>query len=538
MLVLAPFFYGESGSPSGSNDNGSAWKMQKSHMLNLHSRSMEWQKLKRIQGGENIPTAVHSISASEASYYGFTVDRYLPAERKTFLSPVLRVQPFFTVWNNIDTERGSRDFSLRKRLGMEDEILAAGITFGTESFFASFQFDMSTDELVRKADSSGFLGFWQPQVYGKWMTFPREGYLSWAGENISFFAGRMKTGIGLGEENLILNGQASWYDSLQFTWWDEKFKFFSMIGSSSAHLSDGEWAVQKQQWDDINNHDDSATADIPLKMFTYHRFEWKPVRRFGIGVTEMQLIGGKVPDLFNLLPMVTWHNTYSAAVTNVMFQADFWALPLDGLLIQGEFLVDDLQSAVETGESKPNCLAWELGALYTLPLDIPGWIFFLSGEYSHADRWTYTRWQPYLSMYQRQVSSGGHSGLDTPFGHSEGGDVDSFKFSVGAVTEQGGRIELGYKYLIKGPVYLNDLVYDGNGFLPVYYDQVSNPGVAAVLDKPDKHSHCFLLEAVWPFLKHFEASAGLDLRYVMNASHEKGKKAFETIFKTGILWHY
>lgn len=501
---------------------------------------MEWQRLDRMRNGMNMPTAVHSISAAEAVSYGFTVDKFIPEGRKTFISPILKVQPFFTAWNNIDTERGTRDFSLRKRLGMEDEILAAGFSFGTESFYASFQFDMSTDELIRKADSSGYLGFWQPQVYGEWMTFPREGYLSWAGENISFFAGRMKTGIGLGEDNLILNGQASWYDSLQFTWWDEKFKFFSMIGSSSSHLSDEEWEVQKDNsWDSVNNHDSSAEADIPLKMFTYHRFEWKPVQRFGIGVTEMQLIGGKIPDLFNLLPMVTWHNTYSAAVTNVMFQVDFWTLPFDGLLINGEFLVDDLQSAVESGESKPNCLAWELGVLYTLPVDVPGWIFFVRGEYSHADRWTYTRWQPYLSMYQRQVSSGGHSGLDTPLGHSEGGDVDSFKFSVGAVTEQGGRIELGYKYLIKGPVYLNGIIKNSAGeYVPVYYDQVSDPEVAEILDKPDKHSHCFLLEGAWPFGKHFEASAGLDLRYVINASHNQGEKDFETIVKTGFLWHY
>lgn len=537
----------ESGLPASNGGDSSPGGFQKSRMINLHSTDMEWQRLSRLKNGVNMPTAVQSVSAAEAAFYGFEIDSPLVPGKKTFFKPIVRVQPFFTAWNDIDTDRGTKDFALRKRLGMEDEILAAGVSFGTSSFYGTVQFDLSTDELVRKADSSGSLGFWEPQVYGEWMTFPREGYLSWAGENISFTAGRLKTGIGLGDENLVLNGQALWYDNIQFSWWSEKFKFFTLVGSSSSHLSDGEWEVQQYNWDDINNHDDSAQADIPLKMFTYHRFEWKPVPRFGVGITEMQMIGGKVPDLFNLLPMAIWHNTYSAAVTNVMFQADVWALPLDGLLLYGEFLIDDMQSAVESGESKPNCLAWELGALYTLPIDVPGWMFFVSGEYSHADRWTYTRWQPYLTMYQRQVSSGGHSGLDTPLGHSEGGDVDSFGVSFGAVTERGGRVELGYTYLVKGPVYLNQIVeYQGGkndfgAYYPVYYDLDSwteDGMLDKILDKPDKRSHCIVLSASWPFGSHFEASAALDMRYVTNARHEKGETAFETIFKTGVLWRW
>ena len=98
---------------------------------------------------------------------------------------------------------------------------------------------------------------------------------------------------------------------------------------------------------------------------------------------------------------------------------------------------------------------------------------------------------------------------------------------------------MGYKYLIQGPVYLNGIIKHSAGeYVPVYYDQVSDPEVAEILDKPDKHSHCFLLEGAWPFGKHFEASAGLDLRYVINASHNQGEKDFETIVKTGFLWHY
>ena len=542
FLCLAAALAGFSPSFLSAQDGASSG-FPRAQMLGLRTQGMEWQWLRRIQNGENPPTAVQTVSAAEAAFYGFTPETPDLEGRKVFLLPELRVQPFFTAWNGLDTARGSKDFALRRRLALDKEILAAGISFGSASFFGHIQFDLTADELVRKAGSSGSLGFWQPLEYGKWMTFPREGYISWAGSHLSVAAGRFPTGIGMGEENLILNGSAFWYDNVQLSWWSEKFKFFTMLGSSSSQLSTAEWEVQKKDWDSINNHDAATGAygsegvTIPLKLFTYHRFEWKPFRRFGLGITEMQLIGGKAPDLFNLLPMSVWHNAYSAAVTNVMFQVDLWALPVDGLLVYGEFLLDDVQSFVESGASKPNCLAWELGALYTLPLDVPGWLFFISGEYTHAGQWTYTRWQPYLTMYQRQIASGGHSGLDTPLGHSEGGDVDTAGISFGAVTEAGGRIEFGYKYIRKGPVYLNEIL-DGD---PLYYDYAeydSTGALAAALNRPDKKSHCFLLEAVWPFAGHFEAAASLDLRWVQNTGHRAGENAWETIVKTGVLWHW
>ena len=519
---------------------------QRSKLINLHSSEMEWQKLSRIRDGVNMPTGVQTISASEAFFYGFSPKTPDLSQKGTFFRPFLRLQPFFTAWNNVDTERGTQDFATRKRLSLDDEVLTGGVDFGSRSFYGSLQIGLSTIETIKHAgsseSSSGYLGFWQPNVYGTWFTAPQEAYLSWAWEHASFAAGRFKTGIGFGEENLILNGQAVWYDNVQFSWWNEKFKFFTMIGASSSHLSDAEWEVQQYDWDTINNHDATVAGDdgmiIPFKMFTYHRIEWKPFSRLGLALTEMQLVGGKMPDLTNFLPAVIWHNTYTAGVTNVMFQVDAWALPAKGLFVYGEFLIDDmLLSGIESSDAKPRSLGWELGALYTLPVNVPGWIFFVSGEYTHVDEWTYTRWQPYLSMYQRQVATGGWHGLDTPLGHSEGGDVDTFAISVGAVTDKGARFELGYKYIIKGPVYINQLVsasesgYTGNytgSYVPVYYDTVDAEGA-------DKKSHCIMLEGAWPFLNHFKLSASVDLRYVINANHVDGKKAFETIFKMGLL---
>lgn len=70
-----------------------------------------------------------------------------------------------------------------------------------------------------------------------------------------------------------MNGQAAWHDNVQFSWRGEKFKFFTMIGTSSSSLSTEEWNVQQYPCD---SGGDAAVADgtiIPFKMFTYHRLE-------------------------------------------------------------------------------------------------------------------------------------------------------------------------------------------------------------------------------------------------------------------------
>ena len=92
-----------------------------------------------------------------------------------------------------------------------------------------------------------------------------------------------------------------------------------------------------------------------------------------------------------------WHNTYTAGVSNVILHVDAWGVPVDGLLLRGEFLMDDTKSAAEQdAESKPNSWAWQLGATWVLPLSSRDWKVAVEAEYSHVDTWTYNRWQPWL----------------------------------------------------------------------------------------------------------------------------------------------
>jgi len=253
-----------------------------------------------------------------------------------------------------------------------------------------------------------------------------------------------------------------------------------------------------------------------------------------------------VPQLENLLPTGVWHNSYTAGVSNVMLHSDFWLLPLNGILMYGEFLLDDGKAPDEPSGTKPTSGAWEIGAKLAFPVRFGAWRFSLSPEYSHVDEWTYNRWQPYLTMYQRQLITGGSRGFDIPLGHPEGGDVDQFSLRLSALTRKGHSIEAGYSFILKGPVYLgmiekNDST-EGPAYIPVYYDYDAIVGrdraLTALLGNTRKGTHAFSLDVSWPLTSRCEFEGGIDVRYVQNAGHISGRISIERIWNLGCRWSW
>ncbi len=536
---------------------------QDGKMLNVRDATVEWEYLDLIARGSNIPTTVQSLSFKEAAFYGLNVSTGSIAASDARIRGIFSVQPFILGWKGLDMTDRMTNTSILTRLRLDDPILALGVSFENGGFFGTTQLDFSTDSRPKYVGPEGTSTFLQPMEYLSYWTFPEEAYLSWSTDHLTVVAGRFPTGIGLGKTNIFLNGEPRWYDQVQFSWWSDRFRFFSFWGTSSSHLSEEEYAIQnyfsvvsgktKLGWDTLNNHDASTQSLVPFKMFTYHRLEFKPAQKLGIGISEMQLIGGKIPDLTNIMPTLIWHNTYTAGVSNVMILADVWSVPVKGLLLYGEFLMDDSKAPSEKGAAKPNCWAWELGTEWVLPVESRDWHFSARGEYSHADKWTYNRWQPYLTLYQRQLITGGHTGFDIPLGHPEGGDVDQGSLTLTALSREGKRLELGYTYIDKGPVYLgmiSNVKYpmpDSNGgltpiYLPVYYDYDDLTGIPgsleAILGTVRKYSHVINLKTVWPLGRGWEANGEIDFRIILNAGHVAGVTATETVYKTGFKWTY
>jgi len=387
--------------------------------------------------------------------------------------------------------------------------------------------------------------------------FPRNAYLAWSGEGYGAAFGRFPSGMGWGRlSGSILNPRASWYDQARFYLDAGSLRFTSMLVTSSAQLSAAETEIQFRRkddgssfWDSLNDHDFAAT-DAALKLASWHQVEWKPADWLSLGFAEMGMVGSRVPSLAFLLPSVIWHNTYAAGYANVAASFNAAAVPLPGLLISGEFLIDDTRSTDEPASSKPNSFAWQ-GTVRWSPAPIGGLSFDTGVEYQHVDRWTYVRWQPYLSMYQRQTLTGGYYGLDQSLGAPWGPDSDSIGVYARLGTKGGAKMELMYEFVRKGPIYqgmatqitdTNDIDDDGEItdeiWVPVYYDYDKYAGdgaLAAILARPDEYRHLVSLSGSLPLRPGIDLELASTFGFYRNFGHTSGATETALLIYAGVI---
>ena len=389
--------------------------------------------------------------------------------------------------------------------------------------------------------------------------FPRKAYFARAGEGYGVALGRFSSGMGWGRlSGSILNPRASWYDQARFYLDTGSLRFTAMLATSSAQLSAAEREIQFRRmpdgssfWDSLNDHD-SAAADAALKLATWHQVEWKPASWLSLAFTEMSVIGGRNPSFAFVLPSAIWHSAYAAGYSNVGGALSAAAVPVPGLLVSGEFFIDDVRSTDEPAYSKPAAFAWNGTARWTR--EFTGDLALETGlEYQHVDRWTYVRWNPYLSMYQRQTLTGGRRSLDQSLGAPWGPDYDSIGAYAGLDLKSGASLELSYEFIRKGPVYQGmaakiaesseDLTGDGDTndtlWVPVFYDYDKYAGagaLAAILARPDEYRHLVSLSGSLPLRPGMELKLASTFGFYRNFGNTAGLSEWMMLIYCGILY--
>jgi hypothetical protein len=406
--------------------------------------------------------------------------------------------------------------------------------------------------------SSGALSFYAPwditsltRTLFSWR-FPQEGWVSAGTKNYWLAAGRFKAGLGDGHfGNTFLNSRAEWYDQVQGALGSENLRFTGFVGTSATHLDKTEAAIQYRgrtaydagnnsidPWDPINDHDLTTEMEA-VKMFAYSQLEARFWDRFRFGIGQMNLIGGKYPSLTDLLPVVFWHNNYTAGYTNVMLNLSASLVPVDGLQLFGEFTLDDFRGADEDATTKPAQYGWQAGGRYSFKAP-EGIIVTAGGEYTFTNEWMYCRWQPYLTMYQRHII-GPSWGTDWPLGFAYGPDARHLGFYVQASMKTGARVELDYEYLVKGPIYMGMTDANGN---PIYYDYdtrtdiTQSTSLAAIMAEPDQLSHGLTLRATWPLPWGLEVNAAVQYWNHANYRNVSGDSRQFLLYSGGVRWKY
>lgn len=468
----------------------------------------------------------------------------------------LKWHPYFAAWANLSERRADNTlwFDAIPPMGEIGVRLTDGDVFSAD-------INVDLNPVRHRFTGTSSYSPWTLESYVN-LDFPRKSWAAATTDHLTIAAGRFKSGVGHGVfGNTFLNGLAPWYDQAQATFFTDWFRAFWMVGTSSSFLSADEAAVQsygvdsppRAGFDPLNNYD-SARFDAPAKTFMVRRFELAPFPWFVLGIGELGVVGGKWPDLSQLLPMVAWHNAYAPGSTNVMMELDASVAPLPGLLVFGELTVDDVATPYEDASAKPTSLAWQLGAQWYAPLTSK-LSSEVAAEVTHVDRWTYARWQPYLVMQQRQMLPGGDLAVDVPLGHPWGGDVDALGASLTLTDHEGLRATAGVEAMWRGPVRLGALtdqpLLDEQGLprtdrygtpvqAPLYYDLDQYAGEGALdrflAEHPTEQRTTLSLRAELPVMEHLRVLGQAHLSWLDNADHVAGAQTLRAMLHAGAIF--
>ncbi len=282
----------------------------------------------------------------------------------------------------------------------------------------------------------------------------------------------------------------------------------------------------------LNAH--NRVFDAPVKTLLVHRLEGE-VGRAALGITEIQMVGGKVPDLRDADPFVFFHNNFSSGYLNLSLGLDATLrLPL-GLLAGAELYLDDVSYAPTEGHGGSPSL---LGYLVFLRQSFRarGWAYSHSLHLIRTDPFLYGFLQPLNTMASRQVLTSNFYGpgganivdkyvVDFPVGYFRGGDALDFWYRVEA-RRRGMVISLELARLAKGEVDL---------YTPYQYQEASSH------DSPTgtAERETRLRPQIQYNLVHgFSVKLGGALRALQNAGHRAGAEETLVEAEAGVTWDW
>lgn len=181
--------------------------------------------------------------------------------------------------------------------------------------------------------------------------------------------------------------------------------------------------------------------DARSKTLFAHRVEGE-LGPLALGLTETEIIGGKVPDLRDAGPFVVFHNDFKDGYTNSSVGLDASLKLPRGIVVLGEYYVDDVDySATEKDGNSADLQGWMAGIRHAFAAG--GIIFRESLHAVRTDPYLYGYLQPLNTMASRRVLASnrldpGHGlfadryVVDYPIGYLRGGDAFDFWYALDA----------------------------------------------------------------------------------------------------------
>ena len=321
---------------------------------------------------------------------------------------------------------------------LQDKVLPFGnviLHFENNNIKFHFEYPIQYDLSGRLKYITNSIGFdFETLYYYLDPSLPLFSYLSLIEESFKINIGRfpLKWGNALYP---VTVSPTIFQDNFNLVFYFPKTKYYFLAISSYPGFTSEEKSVFGQNLEDI-------------KTIFGHRIEFD-FDRINFSIGELNVIGGRTPDIIDIGPVVIYHHNFRNN-SNVVGMMDLNVDLTENFSIYGEFSVDDIILAEEAGGiTRPFAYAYVLGFEKSFSED-----FVLRGEYDFVNEWMYTTYDsPYMTVNVRHMftTKDGRFFADYPLGFIYGPDARMLTlnlstkiFDIPFVFE--------YNYLVKGTV--------------------------------------------------------------------------------------
>ena len=384
---------------------------------------------------------------------------------------------------------------------------------------------------------------------------PSLGYFHAENESFAFTVGRFQVHWSPSPDfGLALSHAVPYHNAAEFALKTPYVKYRFLIsslnpwleGTPSGDSSGTDYPVgseeyRQRHYADQNqaNNANKRVYDDRIKTLIAHRLE-AYVGPATMGITETEIIGGKVPDFRDGNPFAFFHNDFKDGYTNIALSFDGSVrLPL-GLRVLGELLLDDvIYSETESNGTSASLTGYLAGISHAFCAR--GWFVSQSLQVVRTDPYLYGYLQPLNTMASRHILTSNFIGpdgdkvvdrvtdkfvVDYPLGYLRGGEALDFWYRMEAVRGRDLEISLTVGVLSKGEVDL-DTPYES------YYTS-GHDSPSGIVEREMR----FRLQGLYRIAHGFEIHAGLGWQSIRNEEHTADRDADRGQVALGTSWTY
>ncbi len=283
---------------------------------------------------------------------------------------------------------------------------------------------------------------------------PSLGYFSYTGDFLDLQLGRFPLHWGPAfEHSVTLSSAVPHHDGFVITAKMPRARYhflFSSLdswlegkppgGQASHNYPVGSEEYRQRNYSSTHNSNPHRRVyDERIKTLVGHRltFDLGPLE---LGLSEIQVIGGKTPDFRSANPFTVFHNQFHDGFTNGGIGIDFRWRAGRGFHLLGETFLDDLEWSDTEGNGNTPNLAGYLGGVEHAFMQ-PRWSLAQSLTFVYTQPFLYHFFQPYNTLYSRHILTSNYQEddhvdfvdkfvVDYPLGYIRGGDAVDLWYSA------------------------------------------------------------------------------------------------------------